>query len=632
MLSVVILTHNEAHKLRRLLPKLTFADKILILDDYSTDRTVAVAREYGARVVRRKLNQDWSAQRNEALRRVRTKWVLFLDPDEIPSKKLVASIKRVMQMKEPDTAYAVRRVNIFKGKKLYHGEVGRTLLVRFGQTAYGKFSGVVHERWEVDDPGFLEGYLWHYSHENYNLMKKAILKYARMQADDDFKSGKDWSLFEWVFYPIGKWLRSVIWYQALLDGLPGIQMAWLHSLHSFKVRHYLHELYFPAKRERLTERILVRLFWLIFVAVILGQGLRLEQFPVPIYGHELLMVVYFGLFIFVQMRRRKIYLSPLMPTMSLFMVILIGSLFWQRLPVSQLFVPSLYWWRLIVYFGFFIATYNLFVVKWIRIEPERLLFTAAVLFALGGYVQYLLFPDLRQLIWFGWDDHYYRMVGTLLDPAYLSLILAMGLLLAERWSGRRLALAYGFLGGALLLTYSRSAYGVYIAGICLLLAQWRAFKGLIWRLGLLGLGLGALYAMPLNAGESVNLLRTYSIESRASSTLTALEIFVKNPVFGIGYNRYRDLLISHQRQNIPFHPSSPDNSMALVAATSGMIGLLGLLGLAYKVSTTYRHIPTVITLSFMFALYGMTNNSWFYPVLLWWMSILWSSSENYSLE
>lgn len=95
MLSVVVLTHNDAHILPQTLSSLSFCDEIVVIDDYSTDTTRKIARSYHARVYLRHLDNDFASQRNYGLYKCKGEWVLFVDSDEVVSKDLAQEITKI---------------------------------------------------------------------------------------------------------------------------------------------------------------------------------------------------------------------------------------------------------------------------------------------------------------------------------------------------------------------------------------------------------------------------------------------------------------------------------------------------------------------------------------------------------
>src|SRR3989337_253209 len=102
-LSAVILTKNEEKNIERCLKSLTFCDEIIIVDDYSEDKTLEKCQMFvfGGRsnvkcqMFKRKLNGNFAEQRNFGLGKARGDWVLFIDSDEKVSKKLAEEIVEV---------------------------------------------------------------------------------------------------------------------------------------------------------------------------------------------------------------------------------------------------------------------------------------------------------------------------------------------------------------------------------------------------------------------------------------------------------------------------------------------------------------------------------------------------------
>ena len=66
-LSVLILAKNEEDNIKECIESILFADEIIVIDDYSTDATAAIAESLGAKVVKRAMNGDWGAQQTFAI-------------------------------------------------------------------------------------------------------------------------------------------------------------------------------------------------------------------------------------------------------------------------------------------------------------------------------------------------------------------------------------------------------------------------------------------------------------------------------------------------------------------------------------------------------------------------------------
>src|SRR5262245_43688709 len=94
-LSVIIITKNEAQKIRQCLEGVKFAQEIIVVDSGSTDKTVAIAKEYTDRVYEQSW-QGFGAQKNLALDLANGEWVLSVDADEIVTPELAEEIKLVI--------------------------------------------------------------------------------------------------------------------------------------------------------------------------------------------------------------------------------------------------------------------------------------------------------------------------------------------------------------------------------------------------------------------------------------------------------------------------------------------------------------------------------------------------------
>src|SRR5206468_4638829 len=106
-ISVVIPTLNESVRLGKLLPTLSWADDVVVVDGGSTDDTTAVARAGGARVLEVR-GQTIGAQRNAGIEAARHRWILALDADEMPTAELREDLAAPAE--KPDPTISVYRV------------------------------------------------------------------------------------------------------------------------------------------------------------------------------------------------------------------------------------------------------------------------------------------------------------------------------------------------------------------------------------------------------------------------------------------------------------------------------------------------------------------------------------------
>ncbi len=120
LLSVAIITLNEEANLARTLASIQWAEEIVVVDSGSTDSTLEIARNYGAKV----LHREWTgfaAQKNFAISQCTGTWILTLDADEEVSPDLQRQIRLLLASNPPFDAFYLKRRNLFLGRWIKHG-------------------------------------------------------------------------------------------------------------------------------------------------------------------------------------------------------------------------------------------------------------------------------------------------------------------------------------------------------------------------------------------------------------------------------------------------------------------------------------------------------------------------------
>lgn len=166
MISVLILTFNEEHNIAACLASVAWSDDVLIVDSFSTDRTLELARSAGGRVIQNRFF-DFAQQRNFGLQNggLKHDWVLHLDADEVVTPELKAELLREASVARHD-AYRLASKMIFQNRWLKHSGMYPTYQVRFGRREKLSFVQVGHGQRETltsDQVGTLCEPLLHYS-------------------------------------------------------------------------------------------------------------------------------------------------------------------------------------------------------------------------------------------------------------------------------------------------------------------------------------------------------------------------------------------------------------------------------------------------------------------------------------
>jgi glycosyltransferase involved in cell wall biosynthesis len=230
--SAVVITKNEEENIADCIKCISWCDEVLIIDDFSTDKTFAVAQKYGAKVVRRKLNNNFAQQRNFALKEAKNDWILYVDADEEVSDYLQGVICEILKSPSHD-GYLITRQNYFHNLPLYYGEWGRAELVRLGKKNAGIWKRAVHEYWDINNVKKLDGILRHNSSQSINDLVSKFSVYSKLHALENLKEKKEVSMLKVITFPVGKFVNNYILKQGYKDGVPGFIMAIMMSFHSF---------------------------------------------------------------------------------------------------------------------------------------------------------------------------------------------------------------------------------------------------------------------------------------------------------------------------------------------------------------------------------------------------------------
>lgn len=239
-ISAIVLTCNEEKNINGCLETLSWCDEIIVLDDFSNKNPV-FSQKLNAKVYKRKLDSDFSSQRNFGLGKAKNEWLLFIDADERVSQKLAQEIQKTIQGKEIKeqkiNGFFLKRKVKFLGKWLKFGETGSASFLRLGRKGTGKWQGKVHEVWQIKGKkGKLKEPLIHKQDISLKKFIKRLDFYSTLRAKELFKKGKRFSFFEFLFFPLLKFMQNFFLKRGFLDGIPGLILAFLMSFHSFLVR------------------------------------------------------------------------------------------------------------------------------------------------------------------------------------------------------------------------------------------------------------------------------------------------------------------------------------------------------------------------------------------------------------
>lgn len=230
-LSVILITKNEEQHIVECLQSVAFADEVVVLDSGSTDATVRLAEEMGARV---QVNADWQGfgiQKNRALDLATGDWVLSLDADERVTPELAAEIQAVLQQADTAEAYTVPRLSCFGGKWMRHSGWWPDRILRLFKRGAARFKDVpVHESLICEaEPRALNAHLLHYTYDSLETMIGKINLYSTLAAQAQHAQGRKISLVGVVCKALWTFMRLYVVRRGFLDGKQGFMLALISS-------------------------------------------------------------------------------------------------------------------------------------------------------------------------------------------------------------------------------------------------------------------------------------------------------------------------------------------------------------------------------------------------------------------
>lgn len=260
MISVLVLTLNEAENLPKCLESLSWSDDIVVLDSFSTDNTVEIAKRHGARVVQRKFD-NWSAHQNWMLENIQFKnsWVYYSDADEVVTPELRDEmLQTVRDSKRREVAYRLRYKNFFMGRWIRHCGIYPTWILRLFRPEKVRWERLVNPVPKVDGPeGRLRSHFEHYSFNNgLNAWFEKHNRYSWQEAQESLKSvaSGDWSprdllsndparrrralkelSFRLPFRPTLRFAYMYLLRLGFLDGIPGYHYCRMLAIYEYMI-------------------------------------------------------------------------------------------------------------------------------------------------------------------------------------------------------------------------------------------------------------------------------------------------------------------------------------------------------------------------------------------------------------
>jgi glycosyltransferase involved in cell wall biosynthesis len=230
-ISACVICYNEEHKIRRCLQSVSWCNEIVVMDSFSTDRTVEICREYTDRV----FQQTWLGyvgQRNAIRTLARYPWILYLDSDEEMSPELRDEIQAEFA-KGPGrhVGYAFPRKVFFLGQWIRHGEWYPDIKLRLFHKEHGRTQGEEpHDHVIVSGPvKRLKNPIWHYTYDDVEDQMITLNRFSSISARQKVVRDVPFRWIDLFFRPPFRFFRGYILKRGFLDGARGLMVALLSA-------------------------------------------------------------------------------------------------------------------------------------------------------------------------------------------------------------------------------------------------------------------------------------------------------------------------------------------------------------------------------------------------------------------
>lgn len=234
-LSVIVITYNEEQNIEECLESVCWADEIIVVDAYSQDRTVELARKYTNRVYLREW-AGYAPAKQFALEQATGDWVLWIDADERVTPELANQIREVVSRDEnPFGGYYLPRRAYFLGRWIEHCGWYPGYVCRLFRRDRAHFDGaLVHESVRVNgEIGCLQGDLIHYTDRDLEHYFHKFNEFTSLAAAQLFQDGRRFRLIDLLFRPLFTFFKTYIFKMGFLDGIQGFILSVLSSNYVF---------------------------------------------------------------------------------------------------------------------------------------------------------------------------------------------------------------------------------------------------------------------------------------------------------------------------------------------------------------------------------------------------------------
>jgi glycosyltransferase involved in cell wall biosynthesis len=246
-ISVIVPCFNEEDNIADCLLCLLWADEILLIDSYSTDKTLEIAKKFTNRIMQREYKSHGD-QLNWAIPYASHDWVLIVDTDERIPDSLSAEIRGLNLADTSFDGFYIKRANHLFGKRMNFSGWGRDVVMRLFKRDVGrKEKKRVHADFKVSRPGHLKQPLQHYPVKSVEDWVEKINRYTSWKALDKVEKGSLPALVHLCIRPPFRFAKDAFLRFGFLDGWRGVLVAAMSAFAEMVMAAKMLQLQIPKK-------------------------------------------------------------------------------------------------------------------------------------------------------------------------------------------------------------------------------------------------------------------------------------------------------------------------------------------------------------------------------------------------
>ena len=249
-LAAIVLTKNEEQHIGECLVSLTWADRRMVFDSFSTDRTCEIAREHGAEVMQHPF-ADYASQRNAALQAVDAEWIFFVDADERVTPELAEEITKIVVDSRPMSTmeggrgkgveiagWYVPRHNYLFGQLTRGAGYWPDYQMRLLKRGLAHYDRPASEIVELEGTsGYLQNALLHYNYETIAQFHRKQTFRIDFEAENLYRRGEKYKFYSPYYMAVRHFWWRYVTLKGYQDGLHGLRLCLLLADY-FGYRYY----------------------------------------------------------------------------------------------------------------------------------------------------------------------------------------------------------------------------------------------------------------------------------------------------------------------------------------------------------------------------------------------------------